>query len=190
VRETPAGKTIKAPAAAVLPPAVREAAGCSLTPLTGCIATPAGSTLAVGVGPKGERDHLVWRAKKGPAIDAADLADPTAATDYALCLYDAEGLLQLGALAPAGSAWAAAKGGFRYADKRAGTGIRSLQLRPGAEGASSIVAMGHGTRLGVPQLPVTAPLTVQLATSGGACWAATFDTASKNTARLLKAKSR
>jgi len=123
-------------------------------------------------------------------VISADLGDPTATTDVSLCIYDAGGRLVLGAVAPAGSGWAAAKSGFRYADRRATTGLRGVTLRTGAEGEPSITVTGQGTRLGVPTLPVAAPLTLQLATSSGTCWAATFDTASKSTTRLLKAKSR
>jgi hypothetical protein len=74
------------------------------------------------------RDRLTWKWVKGAATTPADFGDPTLATDYRLCVYDATGdgaALIAAADIPAGGTcagtpcWKATTRGFRYRDKAA-----------------------------------------------------------------------
>jgi hypothetical protein len=195
VREAPDGKTIESPAMPVMPPDAPELHGCALVARTDCHATAGAKTarIAIGVGPRAAQGRLAWRWKTSGA--PASLGDPTATTTYALCLYDGGGDLIASAMAPAGATcgkkpcWSATKSGFHFADPRASMGLRSVGLDAGA-GSTTLDAAGKGPRLGTPRLPVTTlPLIGQLVNTDGTCWAATFGTARKNTARLLEATS-
>jgi X-Pro dipeptidyl-peptidase (S15 family) len=193
VHETPSGKVIKAPAAHVLPPDPAEPLGCDLAPRTGCTAASAhGAALAIAVGPRGAADRLDWRWR-GAA--SADFGDPTATTDYALCVYDGTAALIASALAPAGTTcgkkpcWSANRKGFRYADDaRASTGVGTVALSTGVAATTCKLA-GKGASVGVPALPASTPLTAQLVNADGTCWTATFTSPKKSSPRLLKAVS-
>jgi hypothetical protein len=63
---------------------------CSSTPQMGCRAAGK-SVLRIHSGAGSEK--LVWKWLKGVATSQMEFADPTATTDYALCLYDGSGLL-------------------------------------------------------------------------------------------------
>ena len=198
VRETPDGKTIESPAAKVLPPEGPELHGCTLAARTDCRTTgaPRAARIAIGVGPRAAQGRLGWRWKTTGATTPAGLGDPTATTDYALCIYDGAANLIAGAMAPAGTTcgkkpcWSETKTGFRFADPRASMGLRSVGLGATASGTTTLEVAGKGARLGVPRLPLaTLPLTAQLVNADGTCWAATFGSARKNTARLLEAVS-
>jgi hypothetical protein len=69
-----------------------------------------------------------------------------------------------------------------YRNKSAAVaGIRELRLRPGAGTAGVFVVKGRGAALGMPPLPVTLPVTAQLANlDGGACWESAFASAKRN----------
>jgi predicted acyl esterase len=191
VAEVPGGKVVKAPAEPVLPPADDDPFACALAPRTGCTApaAPRAATVAIGVGARGALDRIDWRWRSSAAAPAA-FGDPTAATTYALCVYDGQSRLVASAVAPAGGAWAATGSGFRYAGgKRPTTGVRTVALENGG-GETSCKVSGRGTRVGVPGLPVDPlPLTAQLVNVDGACWTSTFAAAKKQTARVLKAVS-
>jgi predicted acyl esterase len=192
VAEAPGGKVVKAPADRVLPPADAEPVGCALAPRTGCTpAAPRAATVAIGVGPRGALDRIDWRwTSPAPAA----FGDPTAATTYALCVYDGGHRLVASVVAPAattcgdGACWEATDSGFRYADgRRASTGVRSVALAS-TGGETSCRVSGKGTRVGVPALPVDPlPLTVQLVNTDGGCWTSAFAAAKKQSARVLKA---
>jgi hypothetical protein len=144
------------------------------------------------VAPRGAGDRLDWRWK-GAA--SADFGDPTASTDYALCIYDGSAALIASALAPAGTTcgkkpcWSTTKTGFRYGDGgRASTGVATAALSTGTSATTCKLA-GKGASVGVPALPASTPLTAQLVNADGTCWTATFTSAKKTTARLVKAVS-
>jgi hypothetical protein len=198
VHEPADGRTIMPPAPPVLPLGDAEPLGCPWTPAVDCAAPDAArrSKLAIVVGASAGADRLAWRWRRADAA-AGGFGDPLAATDYALCVYDGEGELLLGALAAASGAcadrpcWAATGTGFRYADRRlARTGLRRLELRTSPAGPATLTVAGKGARLAVPALPVaTLPVTVQLVNSDGVCWGATFGAARRNTGRVFKATS-
>jgi cysteine-rich repeat protein len=129
------------------------------------------------------RDKLTWRWKRGDETLPAALGDPTAATAYTLCAYDASASPQprLRSVVPPGSRWAEAGSGFRYRDPAASAGgIRTMRLVPGATGSARVIVRGKGAALSLPTLPLTAPVDVQLRTDAGECWAATYSAPSRN----------
>ena len=197
VREAPGGRMVKTPAGTVLPPSDAEPTGCDLTPRAGCQTPPArGAAIAIALHGRSARGRIDWRWNAKTGSTAVDFGNPTTSTDYALCVYDGNATLVASALAPAAatcrgkSCWAKTRTGFRYADAKSGTGIRSVTLAVTPKGTVSTRLTAGGARLGVPALPVAGmPLTAQLVNGNGACWSAAFGSARKNSARLLKAVS-
>jgi hypothetical protein len=116
------------------------------------------------------RRSLSWSWKRG-ATTPAELGDPTATTEYALCVYDAEGLALATGVRP-GSAWTAAPAGaFRLrATAGAPGGLLRGQLKPGTGTRASLSLTGKGAALPDAGLPLALPVTAQLATGDGACW--------------------
>src|SRR5262249_54838831 len=179
-----------APALPLDPPAPP---GCHLPPLPdGTAAAAHGAALAIAVGPKSGADRLDWRWHRG-APATTDFGDPTATTDYRLCLYDGTSTLIASALAPAGArcgrkpCWSATRTGFHYADARAATGVADVTLA--GTGGTTCKLAGKGASVGVPTLPASTPLTAQLVNGDGTCWTATFSSPRKRTSHLLKAVS-
>ena len=117
-----------------------------------------------------------------------DLGNPVTSTDYALCVYDQSGPLGApairwrGDLAHGGTCgtkpcWTAKPKGFAYTDKAGSSdGLQSVKLQAGDAGKSKASAAGKGALLGVPALPFTGAVTVQLSGAGGVCWSATYST--------------
>jgi len=139
------------------------------------------------------QDRIGWRWHG--ASGGAGFGDPTTTTSYALCVYDAANALVASALAPAGAScgkhacWAKTKTGFRYADRRAATGVRALALATRGD-ETTCALVGGGSRTGVPATAAqTTPLTVQLVNGDGTCWTARFGSARKRGDRGLKATS-
>lgn len=135
------------------------------------------------------RDQLVWRWSRGDAVTPGDLGDPIAGgTSYALCLYDTVGgtpsLAHAPIVIPSGGTcrgkpcWkAVGASGFKRSDRdRAPDGVESLLLRGGGAGKSSIVLVARGASLAPPPLPLAQDpaVTVQLRSSGGACFGAVY----------------
>jgi hypothetical protein len=135
------------------------------------------------------QSRLVWLWSKGVETAREDLGDPLTDTDYALCVYDASASPQpiMSALAPAGGTcgtpavpcWRELSGAgppVEYFDPPADSdGLMRVRLKPAAEGKARVVVGGRGTGLSLPQLPLTAPVTVQLQASSGECWTAAYD---------------
>jgi hypothetical protein len=122
-----------------------------------------------------EKDSLKWQWLHGTATSYSDYGAPLSATDYALCLYDANGLA-LDAIVPAGSAWQAGLHGLKYRSK-SGTpdGVTQIQLKIGADGKAKILVQGRGIDLRMPALDaLEQPLRVQLRSSDGLCWEAVY----------------
>jgi|GEM_PF-3588297 len=156
---------------------------CPFEPRTDCLgeAVPQRSKLALRDHPKAKRDAIKWRMKKGQAVTPADLGDPTADTDYELCVYVEAGdvcWLVLHPDALAGSGWAARRNGFRFRMKKGlhPEGLRRLRLRTGADGKARIVLRGGGEQLGLRALPLPdgAAVLVQLYNGIGQCWSTEF----------------
>jgi hypothetical protein len=148
-----------------------------------------------------ERDTLVWQWPRGQATDLADFGDPLTNTAFALCVYDASAATQ-----PIASAISTAQGVcrngvlcwialsnapvLRYFDGNLSSdGLQQIQLRAGPDGKARIGVRAKGERLTLPPTPLTAPVTVQLQSSAGSCFTATYQSAIKvNGAGQFRAK--
>ncbi len=163
--------------------------GCGAVPPAGCRhQTVSGrGSLALRDDASAAKDRLAWSWVNGAATARADFGDPTAGTSYRLCLWDeAAGTPRLAlstGVAAAGTCsgapcWRASASGFRYKDRGAAAeGVRQLVLKAGADGRSKIQLRGQGPRLALPSsLPLAQDpkLTVQLRSSTGTCWEATY----------------
>ncbi len=146
----------------------------------------------------GNKDLLKWVAKADAEVTLAELDDPSAATDYQVCVFVLEGATAtaaFGAEASAGSKWAA-KGtkGFKYKDRDlVPDGLQQVALQAGAAGKGKFKIKGKGANLSLFPLGFGAGVTsvvVQLRSSDGFCVGAVHDAPfSKNTADQLKARN-
>ncbi|HEX6131790.1 MAG TPA: metallophosphoesterase family protein, partial [Actinomycetota bacterium] len=172
---------------------VKGAAACPAAPRTGCEAGGKGK-LVVKKGSATAGDGFVWKWKDG-ALDVADLGDPLAETDLAVCLWDASGLLTGGGLPPgsggANPAWLPKGVGVAYRDAAASAaGVQKMRIKPGDASTAKLAVKGKGPNLGLPgALAVTTPITAQLANlDGGTCWESVFTTTKKNGATKVVAR--
>jgi hypothetical protein len=175
---------------------------CSPAPLGGCRETTvAGSgvlTFKKATNPKVSR--LTWRFARGPLTTEQDLGDPFTTDSYAVCLYDGSANTQplYAAAVPAGGACGSVAcwrelgfGGVDYYDPKLQfvDGITQIRVTPGNPGRSRALVRGRGTRLALPDTPLTTPVTLQLQGSHGECWSGTFATQiAKNADGAFKAK--
>jgi cysteine-rich repeat protein len=168
------------------------AGGCAGSPLLSCsLAGKAVLSLKRGADPS--RNQVAFQWLRGSETMAADFADPTATSDYDLCIYDSSGLRSTLTL-PAGGAcgdrpcWSALGQpgnvkGYRYRD-RDGTndGVHGALLRSGDDMRSKLSLKGKGANLVVPDPASLSPnLSVQLVRNGE-CWDAEFDAVALSTA--------
>jgi hypothetical protein len=69
---------------------------------------------------------------------------------------------------------------LRYFDGNLSSdGLQQIFLRAGADGQARISVRAKGDRLTLPATPLTAPVTVQLQSSAGSCFTATYQNAIK-----------
>jgi cysteine-rich repeat protein len=130
------------------------------------------------------------------ATGAEDFGDPLGTTDYAICIYDAQGL-QLTARAPAGgtcarrACWRARPFGFSYFDaERTPDGLRRLVLKATSSGTAQVNVVGKRLDIPMPHRPLTPPVRVQVRQGdGGACWEARFSKPVVNDLMLFHARS-
>ena len=170
---------------------------CPPTPSPGCRAA-ASTKLKLTRGTTTARDKLRWGWRNSTGTTFADFGDPTVGTSYAFCLYDASGAAQplLAAEAPADSTCAveecwevyAANTVYLYVDGRHVVGGLALLKLKSPPGGTNLQAKGSGALLGLPPLPLTPPVRVQLHNSDTAtCWEASYESATRNDGRLFKA---
>lgn len=145
----------------------------------------------------GATDALVWKWSRGDELSRGELADPTASSDYALCLYGgAADTLLLDAGLDAGGKWSAlGSAGFRYSDANgAPDGIRSVQAKAGLAGKSKLLVKGRGGNLpDVPSAALVPPVRAQLVNlEGGLCLESVYDAGDvvKSTDAQFKARTR
>jgi hypothetical protein len=173
---------------------------CAPAPTTGCRGpvAPHRAFLQLRRGAVPGKNRLLWKWTRGAATGASDFGNPLATTGYGLCIYGAGGiLLDEGASAPAGGScgaracWRATPRGYRYVDRDlTPSGLRQVVLDAGAAGRAQILVKGRGALLALPSLPITTlPVTVQLVSSDGTCWEATYGSASRNQSDRFAAKS-
>jgi hypothetical protein len=145
---------------------------CSLA--TGCVYQPApavncraadASFLLLRNEEDDGKDALAWKWTKGEATLVGELANPTVATGYTLCVYAGSANAVVGHIEiPPGSRWSAAGEGFKYKDG-SGTsdGIIKALVKGGTTGKSRALAKAKGAALDDPvvgnlPLPVRAQL--------------------------------
>jgi len=146
-------------------------------------------------------DRLRWVWNGGDGVELGELGDPTASTDYELCIYDfdqAGPAPVVGARAPAGTGWRSrGPAGFAFTGDVALTGLARIRLAPGSGAAARIKLKGAGELLTLG--PAAAPdrlyhgdpvVLVQLVHDDGSCWDASFAHAKKHTARRFSANLR
>jgi len=153
----------------IVPVEVGVTALCPPAPLPGC--RTASSSLVLRDPGAVSRRTLTFTWKRGEA-GLAELGDPTAATETALCVYDGNGRAIATAIKP-GAPWdGPGTSGYRLRDPSGGAGgITKARLKPGAGTKANLTLKGKGTRLPDLALPLAPPVVAQLVTSdGGVCW--------------------
>jgi hypothetical protein len=153
--------------------------------------------------PTGAKNRFSWRIARGGAAAAADFLDPIdGASLLGICLYDASAAgqpLLTSAIISGGTCagrpcWRhAGTTGYRFKN-RAGTpqGIRALKLGASRGGELKLALSAKGPNVAVPPLALVPPVRVQLQVADDhttVCWEAVFSSASRNDARLFKAKA-
>lgn len=184
-------------AAGALADACTVVAPCPATPRPACRAAGK-SKLVLKRTPDAvpNRDQLSFSWAKGAATHVSELGDPTASTDYAVCVYGgapgSEKLVYESGV-PASSLWAPNARGWRYVDRAGGErGIRRLFLKSGAAGASEIGVRASAAGYYASRFPVTAPVTAQVVNlATHTCFTSTFAATAvqKSDAKIFKART-
>lgn len=139
-------------------------------------------------------DRLAWRWVRGEATAKAEFGNPTAATDYHLCVYDEVAGTPLRVVRqriPAGAAWTEFSRGYRYRDTSLTQGgIFSVLLREGGDGAAKIIVKGKAHPLEMPALGLQqdSTVTAQLV-NGTGCWRAEYGSNLRNDSTQFRARA-
>jgi len=150
------------------------------------------------------KDKLAWQWGKGEAFDQTAVGDPTAATTYALCIYDATAMVPSLAASleiPASlTLWKnKTPKGANYSDKlRASDGAKILQVKTGLAGKTKIKFLASGANLPLPGAASSLyfaqdpHVVVQLINNAGSCWTSQFTPISttKNETSMFKAATK
>ena len=158
-------------------------------PVVGCRAALK-SSLLLKNSADDAKDKLVWKWTKGAETTLPELGDPTATTNYTLCLYSGAsvGTVEL----PSGATWTAlGSKGFRFKDLT-GTpnGAQKAQVKSGAAGKAKALVKGKGANLPDLTGPLTLPVTVQLVNdANGTCFETVYGAATKNDDKKFSAKT-
>ncbi len=161
---------------------------------TPMIAGGAALLLSAPGSPKPERVGFQWG--KGPAVPLAAFGTPGSEPMW-LCVYDETGpdrwaLAYAGSPSAASGTWSTTKTGWRF-KSRTGmpTGITGITFKAATVPLAAkltVAAKGPHLFAGLP-LAKNPRVLAQLRTSTGACWGASFSTATENFALAFKAKS-
>jgi hypothetical protein len=165
---------------------------CGAQPRSDCrAADAAGGRATLAVERSSPYQGAVRVAWPRAGADVQAFGDPTHATSYALCVYDAASARPiLEAQARRGHAWSRPSAGiWTFKDRSATYGLSDLLLVAKPHGLAKLLAHGRSANL-LPTLPLVTPVVVQLVTSDGACWQVRFDAARKSTATKFTAASR
>ena len=128
-------------------------------------------------------------------MPVTDFGDPTAATNYLMCVYDGSGL-RLEATALGGSTgagrpcWKARSTGFLYKNKElVPDGVYKIRLRAGDAGFAQVGVQAKGSNIGLPAPPFTTPVMVQLVRSDGdSCWSSVMSVPATNAGDRFKGR--
>jgi hypothetical protein len=144
------------------------------------------------------RNEAQFEWGKGPVVPLADFGNPDGGDLLELCVYDQTGpdtyalALTGSPSVSGGGAWTARPTGWKFRSKT-GTpdGITRVTLKAAPIPLKAEVRVKAINSPALAQLPLqSAPsVVVQLKTSLGTCWGATFSTPTVNTATKFKAKS-
>lgn len=177
--------------------------GCLVGPRPGCkVPTkPLKASILLQDRTPDDLDQVKWKWSSGQATTFAELGDPLATDDYALCVYDSSSSLILKMTAPAGGmcgtkpCWkqlgpAILPKGYKYKDLDGlPDDLDSMTLKAGLDGKAKVSLKGKGVNVPMPTLgSLSLPLTTQLQSGNGQCYEATTATPSVNTTTLFKAK--
>jgi hypothetical protein len=175
---------------------------CGPAPQSGCRTptVPLKSLVVLKNKSPDKKDGLTWKWIKGQAVTPAELGTPLSTTGFTICVYDASGSSQplLLAMAPPGDVchgkpcWKTVKNGFKYKDRDlTPDGLSFLLEKSDVAGKAKMIVKGKGAALGMPPLPLTTPVTVQVKRNDdpSMCWSATYTTTIKNQTDQFKAKS-
>ena len=170
---------------------------CGTSPAPGCLsAFSRKASIALAAGATPASDKLTWKWASSGAVAQASFGDPAATTGYDLCVYDQRGLLTTARVPPGGQCgvkpcWKASSSGAKYTNKAlTPDGVLTVSLKAGAAGRGKIGLKAEKEGLRLPTLPLVPKVTVQLRrVDTGACWGATYDSATVNVATKFKAKS-
>jgi outer membrane protein assembly factor BamB len=180
---------------------------CAVGPRNDCEAplTSTGSLLKLGDDPVTNVDRVNWKWGASSGVADAAVGDPRLETDYAICLFDDTGgtanlvwSRELPGLGLCGNrpCWQESKKAgspdFKYLDKADGPLGRTttrLKLRAGDAQQAKIVLKGKGPGIALPTLGLTAPVRMELRSSEGPCFTASYDAdIQDNTPTFFKAK--
>jgi hypothetical protein len=176
--------------------------GCVIGPRTACKepTLPAKSTLQLKDKTPDSGDQVIFNWNKGEATQTTDFGDPLSipTTTRSACSTRGGGLL-LQSDAPAGGVcgtkpcWKALRiKGFGYKDPlHTPTGADKVLLKAGLAGKAKSHFKAKGDNIPTFSLPLSLPVTAQIQSENGQCWAATFSAAgmSKNDTAQFKGKS-
>jgi 6-phosphogluconolactonase (cycloisomerase 2 family) len=171
---------------------------CSPMPLAGCRRSikPGKGKIQIKDATPDKKDQLKWNWTVGAATTSADFGDPTIASSYVLCLYDASSAsariafhLPAGGLCSGVPCWSS-KATLKYKNKlRLPDGLEAALLKDGEAGKAKIQIKGKDSRLALPGLGLTPPVVVQLQGETGVCWDAQYSSPKKNTAEEFSASA-
>jgi hypothetical protein len=174
-------------------------AGCTAAPLSGC-RTASKSILSVKDDVANSKDKLIFKWIKGVSTDKTDFADPTASTDYALCIYSgsSETLVMEANVPPSSTKWDEKTKGYKYKDpSRFEDGISKIILKGSTDNNSKALVKGQGANLpddppaSNPALELDLPVKAQLVNlDTEVCFEGNYDTPEikKNESGKFKAK--
>ena len=187
------------------------ASSCPATPEPSCTAGFAKGSLSVDERKPG-KEKLTAKLTKGPALSQTDFGDPTVdgGTAVSLCIYDDAGT-RVAALEVDRAGFGCGNQqcwkpigrpppgkGFAYKEAEgSAAGVRSLSLKGGAAGKSSLaVSASNREKKGQTALPTgiagalvsSAEVTLQVHTSDAGCFSATLDEVVSQSSDLFKAK--
>ncbi len=168
---------------------------CTAAPRSDCGAgSPRASTLKLSRR-SGKMPRLQWSWKKGTTMPG-DLGNPLNDGSYALCLYDGTNALVATAQVEGEGACGAkpcwrtsGSSGWQYQDKAAKAfGIAKVKLKSGV-GSAAFGYQAKHANAPVVSLPLALPLRAQLQIATGACFDATYPTATRNDTSDFSAKN-
>jgi cysteine-rich repeat protein len=134
-----------------------------------------GTTRLVAISrPDHGRDALRWTWSRGDAFAATEFGDPTASTDYLLCVFLEDGGVYetlSSAGIPSGATWRPSAGGFRHRS-RDDVATRVVLRTTGGDKGNRVNVVARGAGLGFPDsFGSYDRVQVQLHADNGNCWA-------------------